>query len=140
MADYIATARTNYFRVTDEQKYQKLFKGLVSDNQLFDFTKEENGIVFHAFGSYGWISYETGQDDGESNDGFDFFLEELQQILPDDEAFVYQEIGHEKLRYVTGGAVVVTSKVIKQLGLDTLVKDTIETLLGSGNTVSGCSY
>lgn len=69
-----------------------------------------------------------------------FFLEELQQILPDDEAFIYQEAGHEKLRYVTGWAVVVTSKVIKQLGLDTLVKDTIETLLGSGNTVSGCNY
>lgn len=73
MADYTATARTNYFRVTDEQRYQKLFKGLISDNQLFDFTKEENGGIFHAFGAYGWISYETGQDDGESNDGFDFF-------------------------------------------------------------------
>lgn len=34
----------------------------------------------------------------------------------------------------------VTSKVIKWLGLDTLVKDTIETLLGSDNTVSSCSY
>lgn len=37
------------------------------------------------------------------------FIERLQEILPSDEAFVYVETGHEKLRYVGGYAVFATN-------------------------------
>ena len=40
MADYICTYRTNYFRVTDEEKYQKLINKLAGEDlEIFDDEK-----------------------------------------------------------------------------------------------------
>lgn len=122
MANYYATSRTNYFRVTDEEKYNELFKNLVGlESEIcdFTFTKEENGITLHGFGSYGPISYRvpnsnTDEYDDEDYD-FDQFLAELQAILPENEAFIYMEAGNEKLRYITGFSVVVTKNDIESV-------------------------
>ena len=127
MANYMATARTNYFRVTDEDKYSELFNGLCSEDNIEDFTKEKDGVIYHGFGSYDSINYLV---DDEYD--FDEFLIELQKILPDDEVFIYMESGYEKLRYVVGFVVVVTSKEIKSMSLDTWAKEQAKQLLGSG--------
>lgn len=37
MADYICTYRTNYFRVTDEEKYQKLINKLAKESSPISF-------------------------------------------------------------------------------------------------------
>ena len=104
----MSTARTNYFRVTDEEKYKELFNHLCGEDNIHDFSKEKNGILYHGFGSYGNIDY---IDENEEYD-FNAFLDELQKILPEDEAFMYFESGYEKLRYVTGFSIVVTKKEI----------------------------
>lgn len=108
MANYMGTTRTNYFRVTDENRYQELFSRLRGEDDIRDFTKEKDGILYHGFGTYGCIEYED--EDGELY--LDDFFNELQKILPDDEAFMFFESGHEKLRYVTGVSVIVTKKEI----------------------------
>lgn len=136
MADYLATTRTNYFRVTDEERYQELFEHLMSDGDIEDLTKEHDGVLYHGFGAYGSIDY---QETGESDCDFDFFLHELQKILPDDEAFIYIESGHEKLRYVDGCSFVVTSKEVRAECLTSWTKDTVKELLGEDNTVTECS-
>ena len=61
---------------------------------------------------------------------FDEFLNELQKILPDNEAFVLIEVGFEKLRYITGYSLILTSKVCEQidLGIDTTKR--VKELLG----------
>ena len=38
MANYTAASRTNYFRVTDEDKYSELFSNLTSEDIINDFT------------------------------------------------------------------------------------------------------
>lgn len=108
MANYMSTSRTNYFRVTDEKRYQELFNNLCSEDNIHDFTEEKDGILYHGFGAYSSVEYMD--EDEEYN--FDAFLAELQKILPEDEAFIYFESGFEKLRYVVGFSVVVTSKEI----------------------------
>ena len=61
MSSYYANSRTNYFRVTDEEKYTKLFANLVCDeDEVYDFTKVENGVTLHAFGGYGSIDIRSG--------------------------------------------------------------------------------
>lgn len=51
MADYICTYRTNYFRVTDEEKYQKLINKLAGEDlEIFD---DENSNGMHGFGGTG---------------------------------------------------------------------------------------
>lgn len=110
MANYMTASRTNYFRVTDEDKYSKLFNRLISEDTIDDFTETKDGVIYHAFGCYGSIFYE----DYETGDcSFDLFLSELQKILPEDEAFILFESGHEKLRYVTAYSVVCTKKTIR---------------------------
>lgn len=59
MADYICTYRTNYFRVTDEEKYQKLINKLAGEDlEIFD---DENSNGMHGFGGTGSMSYCSAQ-------------------------------------------------------------------------------
>lgn len=122
MANYYSTSRTNYFKVTDEARFDELFKNLISieDDEVYDFTKTNDGVKLHAFGSYGSINYciKPLQDEDDDYDlDFDSFLTELQKILPDDEAFIYTECGYEKLRYIRAFSIVVTRTKIKTVDL-----------------------
>lgn len=56
MANYICTYRTNYFRVTDENRYKQLMLG-VSSCDFCDFTKDLDGQIWHGFGDYDSMSY-----------------------------------------------------------------------------------
>ena len=66
MANYTATSRTNYFRVTDEAAYQNLFGELLSESGIEDFSEEVDGILWHGFGSYGSIEYEDPESTAKS--------------------------------------------------------------------------
>ena len=105
MADDICTYRTNYFRVTDEEKYQKLINKLAGEDlEIFD---------------------------DENSNGMDTFYKELQQILPNGEAMILQEAGHEKLNYVAGIATIITNKEIRFLDLSKLAVKTAGDMLGT---------
>ena len=131
MANYMGASRTNYFRVTDENRYQELFNNLCSEDEIHDFTKEKDGVTYHGFGCYGSVEY-TGEtdEDGFTDYCFDTFVNELQKIIPDDEAFIYFESGYEKLRYVTGVGIVCTNKEIKSISLDNWAITQAKQLLG----------
>ena len=58
MSDYCATSKTNMFRVTDEEKWKKLFVKL-EGGRIEDFTKEVDREIFHGFGCYGSVDYLT---------------------------------------------------------------------------------
>lgn len=139
MANYTTSARTNYFRVTDEKKYIELFNRLVADDSIEDFTRESSGILYHGFGSYSTIDYLV-ETDSKDDICFDNFLEELQKILPDDEAFIYVESGNEKLRVINGFAYVVTSSKIEFVDLISWTLSTVKELLGDNNNVNFCCY
>lgn len=127
MANYMSTSRTNYFRVTDEKRYEELFNNLCAEDNIHDFTEEKDGVLYHGFGTYGSVEYID--EDEEYN--FDTFLKELQKILPEDEAFMYFESGYEKLRYVTGFSVVVTSKEIVSESINNWAIKKAKELLGN---------
>lgn len=58
MADAIVTVRTNRFRVTNEEQYQKLIKNLVCNDYITHGNKtDDKGCQLHSLGSYGMISY-----------------------------------------------------------------------------------
>ena len=132
MATYTCTIRTNYFRVTDEDQYQKLAKSLWGEERIQLFTKKlDDGTILHGFGSYCNIEYlpadaNTDEDDDELCD-IEEFYKELQKILPDNEVFVLEEVGNEKLRYVGAYATIVTNKEIRHIGfnrqIETLAKE-----------------
>ena len=141
MANYMASARTNYFRVTDEEKYKELFNGLCGEDDIADFTKEENGVVYHGFGSYCSIEYcAPSEEDDDYEYNFDAFLDELQKILPDDEVFVYMEAGNEKLRYVSGYVIVMTNKECKSMSLDNWARQQAKQMLNNDDFETQMTY
>lgn len=114
MANAITVTRTNYFRVTDEEKYQEIWGKLEKLNPglpgLVDFTKaRDDGSFLHAFGCYGEIEL-------SKPDGFDF-VGELQGILPEDDMCIIMAITHEKLRYVTGYSILISRDGISHVDL-----------------------
>lgn len=109
MANYNAFSRTNYFRVTDEEKLREIVDLICCED---DVELWQCGDFF-AFGAYGMITqiYNEETEDVES------IFPKLQSILPDNEVAVIVEVGHEKLRYLIGCAWIVTNKKVKFIDL-----------------------
>lgn len=130
MANYFGFTRTNYFSVTDEEKLRDIVNRIIWDSEDDGFFEERDGMF--AFGEYGSIcglrraesedSCDAEEDyDEDCDDEFeaDAVYEALQSIVAPDDAIIITEIGYEKLRYLVGYAVVITSKAIETVELRT---------------------
>lgn len=139
MANYCCSARTNYFSVTDEKRYLELLSTLTSDEgEVFAFDgKSEDDTPTHAFGAYGVICC---YHDGNEDDNFKWFISELQKILPDNEAFILFETGHEKLNYVSGYATIVTHSNIENISLEGEAIEVAKELLKNETFETKTSY
>ncbi len=72
------------------------------------------------------------------DDEWDYFVDELVKIIPDDECFVYMQSGHEGYRYVDGFASVATKNGRKHITLDSFVDNAVKELLGADATTIYC--
>ena len=114
MANYYATARSNYFAVKDEMMFRQWaeFAGLkVLDPTHTD--KTADGIPRFAItpdngNEDGWPSHRYNEETEEYDDVD--VLEELAAYLKDGDVAILMEIGSEKLRYLCGYANAVNSK------------------------------
>ena len=139
MANYISAYRTNYFRVTDEDKYNELIKKLSGEDfELFDKTAED-GTVYHGFGGYGGIAYDANGTE-DFDEYIDDFLEDLRPIIPKDESVIFTEVGHEKLRYVTGYSTIVTHDGIECINLTDAAKDKAKEMLKKDDYTTTMEY
>lgn len=134
MANYYGVGRTNYFRVTDEEIYKELFAG-ISAEDVIDISVSENGddAVRHGFGIYGSLDWTDRNDECPESD-LDYFIDEIQKILPEDDALIYMESGHEKLRYVTGYVLIITRECVEWIDLMDLAYSKAKALLGEDFT------
>lgn len=114
MANYIASARSNYFAVKDEAEF---LKELESIRDIVAVKQEETGkYMVHSDSADG--SWPTWGTDSEGEPILDESGEEVQmditsviaKHLVDDEVAVFMEIGAEKLRYLNGEAIAVNNK------------------------------
>jgi len=130
MANYYCHCRTNYFKVTDVEALKALVEK-IPEAELW----EKNGAF--GFGGNGDISQyyppdildENGDYVGET-DPLDV-VSEIQKLLPDGEVFIAYEVGHERLRYVTGSATVATNKEVKYLDLQSLANELATKMSGN---------
>jgi hypothetical protein len=106
MANYYATFRTNYFKVKDLELFKTWVNSLSSEDNIEIFENDEDGSMV-GFGAYSGIptSRTIDDDDVEIN-----FTKELSKHLADGEVAIIMEAGSEKLRYVIGLAIAVTSE------------------------------
>ncbi|MBQ6480786.1 MAG: hypothetical protein IJI45_06685 [Anaerolineaceae bacterium] len=122
MANYNGVGRTNYFRVADEERYAWLYGGLSSEDVIDITETDSEGNIRHGFAIYGSLDW-VDPDEEEPECNLDYFLDEIQKIMPEDEAFIYVESGHEKIRYITGFAFVITKNQIDCFDLNKLAVD-----------------
>ena len=126
MANYNTKTRTNYFTVTDEDRYTELFGMLHSEDYIEDFTETKDEKILHGFGSYGDIDcYPYGyEEDGDNESDYDYFLKEIQKILPENEVFAITTIGNEKLCCVDAFVCMVSKDDIKSMDTNTWIEQT----------------
>lgn len=142
--NYTCARRTNYFRVTDEEKYATLMSKIRGDhNTLCLWNRTEDGITFHAFGCDSTMSYYPDNEDdteGEYPDEWDEFTEELSKLLPEDEAVIILEVGKEKLRYLSGYAEIITKHGSEFVDLTTVAIERACKLLGNDSWSTRIDY
>ena len=113
MANYYATARSNYFRVKDPQKFEE-WCNEIGVQMITKEEKKKKGTIVHCgflcngddSGSMPYYVY--NQETGEERD---ITIEkELAEHLMDDEVAILMETGAEEMRYLTGYAIAINSK------------------------------
>lgn len=110
MANYYASARTNYFAVTDLEAFKAELESKTSSVEVV--SKEEDGLTLVAL---------LGSDDDGAGFPFDYEDEDGEYVeldwaeifkahLEDGWVAIIMESGAEKLRYIAGYAVAYNSK------------------------------
>jgi len=117
MANYYATIRTNYFGVTDEDKFREIIDSCSAEDTIHVFeSKDDSGkFGFGCIGSIYGIPPGENEDDDESD--MDTFYDALQNILLEGDAIIITEIGYEKLRYLISNCIVITKNDIQFVDL-----------------------
>ena len=151
MADYYGFTRTNYFEVTDEDKFRKLMaRCAVSGDAItiFEQTSEldPTKVVKFGFGAYGSISglntecnspIESTHGDcgGDCCDDPDYchhaFCAALQELVVEGDAVIITEVGHEKLRTLAADAVIITRTDIRSVRLENAALTAARDMLGN---------
>ena len=105
MANYYENARTNYFKVKDENKFKE-FVGSLDGLEICNDKEGRHCILFdYEFG----VPYSKYNEETDDYDGFDF-LGELSKHLTDNSIAIVMGAGTEKLRYIIGYAEAINSK------------------------------
>lgn len=146
MANYSCVIRTNYFRVKDPEAFRAFMThvyGSEGDVELWDSTDSDGNLTF-GFGIYGGIGGLRNAAEDEEIDAdesaFDEFISGLQDHLADDDAIIILEAGHEKLRYVVGGATIITSTNVDYLDITNRAAARAAEMLGNPGWKTKCDY
>lgn len=134
MANYNCVVRTNYFHVKDMDAFLDLMNRTVGSEDGVELWEEtdQDGNPIYAFGCYGGIAGLPNESDDEiDDDSYDRFTDELQKCVAENDAVIIMESGHEKLRYVTGSAFIITSNDTKYLDVETLALEATEKMVGT---------
>jgi len=126
MANYYAYARTNYFNVNDDAA----FKAALSEIPGIEFEKGSQGWVISATDDGGWPCW-------DENDCEIDLPALVAEHLAAEEVAVFQEVGHERLRYLTGYAEAINHRGERaSVGLEDIYRLAAEL----GSTVTEAAY
>lgn len=113
MGTYVATARTNYFRVRDRAAFTEDIDRAFPEwgHYVVDGDKPRGSVAVIDHDGFGWPTYacdEYGDEAGDDPDEVSL-LDIIQRHLVVGDVAVLEECGHEKALYVNGFAVAVNS-------------------------------
>lgn len=119
--------RTSYFRVVDEAKYKELMAPLKGDF-VFDFSKEKDGFLWHAFGNdYPLDHYEMDED------YIDELMHEISKIIHENDACILIQQQHDNLRWLQSDVFIVTKNHVDYRSLEHIAKEVAAERIGADN-------
>ena len=146
MANYNCTFRTNYFKVKDNEKFEEFMTHVYAEDLEVFHKTDKNGNELYGFGGYGGISgYFNDENEYENDDeawdnAYDNFIDGLTKQVADDDAILLFEAGNEKLRYVVGSVVVITSNGCKYEEIRYVGIEVAKQMLNNPDYDTQCSY
>lgn len=148
MANYECCVRSNYFHIEDGKTDE--FLALMSrvygkeDKVYLWEEKDAFGKPVYGFGSEGAIAgvrnAKEDEDDDVDESAYDEFISGLQNCLAPDDAIIIMEAGHEKLRYVSGMAEVITKAEVRYINMVDAAKKAAVAMLGDPYWATVCEY
>jgi len=135
MAQWIGHARTNYFGVKDEAAFRAAF--VTVEVEIVEI-RGMDGMRFallgnDEYGGFPSMRYVDDEDELVDIDVTGMLIEHL----ADGEVAVLQEVGAEKLRYLTGAAWAVNNKGER---VDVSIDDIYELAKGLGTSITTATY
>lgn len=138
MANYYDNSTSNKFKVkqSEKERLEKVFENLIGDDVYTDVV-EKDGEISAWFGCYGSLTgldvenyFEGNQEliDIYKDDEYNAMADELQKCITDDSYVILTDVGHEKLRYVGGGALVITPNKSDYVSLDIMAMEKLKEL------------
>jgi len=138
MANYEGMVRTNYFRIKGEKEFMEAVAGLTGECEIETSVEIRDGKLYGWFGSYSYISYCADED--ECDYDMDAFFKKMQDVIAEDDAMILTEVGNEKLRYLVGSCIIVTSKDIMYVDIEQVGIATAREMLGNSEWDTQNSY
>ena len=108
MSNYQATASTNYFKVKDAEAFALDLEPIRQGSEIEIVEKEDYFAILDNSGEGFPAFYWDGEEDDEVEVEIDW-AGILSRHLTDNSVCIMMEIGHEKLCYVDGHAVAISS-------------------------------
>jgi len=154
MADYYAKVRTNYFSVTDEDKFHRLMEMCASNGGRVEvFSEKSAGDEPTKFGFYcdgSILGLLAPHDDEEPEDlnyeacddehDMDLFYKFLQKLVTKDDAVIITEVGSEKMCYLFGVCVIITQSEIRVLDLQGMAMTEARVMLNNPDYTTQMDY
>lgn len=147
MANYCCAIRTNYFHVKNPDAFREFMKTVVAseDNVSLWEDKDSEGHTVFGFGCYSSIlGVPTTDEEDEEYEyleyGYDEFITGLSEHVAENDAIIILESGNEKLRYVIGTAMIVTSNAAEYLDISAMAAERAAELIGNENWKTRVSY
>jgi hypothetical protein len=106
MANWYGSARSNYVRVKDRETFMAWAQSLPD----IEVVEQEGAFALLATSEDGgWPSFRRGEDqEAQGDESIDLAAEIAGHLAPG-EVCIFQQIGAEKLRYLSGSAMAVNS-------------------------------
>lgn len=104
MANYYADARSNYFRVKDEQAFRDALAPY--EVEIVKRNAVEYALLANGGDCNGWPSWSVNEQDEDVEIDFPALVAEH---LADGEVAIFMEAGAEKLRYIVGQAIAINA-------------------------------
>lgn len=142
MANYHAVIRTNYFSVTDEAKFREIIASCSAEGEIHIFEDmQEDGSKKFGFGCEARIcGFRPGEDECPEQDDVYGLYYALQSILCKGDAILVTEIGREKLNYLVGLCMVITSDDMKSVDIGDEALKQARSMLGDEKFETKCEY